>query len=112
MKRDHRFFENWARENNMRPVVRIKEKGGDILIADSGEPFYGVNGEGLLGRWYRTAFAIDRGDKTWIASTHDYDAVEYDAVSRRAGQEKRINECLAYARETLKQTSKAGLYHG
>ena len=110
MKRDYKFFEEWARKNNMKPVMRIIEKSGDILVADSGEPFFGTNEQGVLGRYYRTGFAIDRGDKAWLASTNDYPAEEYDTMSRREGQEQRVNECLVYAREALIQTAKAGLY--
>jgi hypothetical protein len=109
-KRDFRFFEQWARENKMKPVVRVVEDGGDILIADSGEPFFGENEEGLLGRWYKAGFAIDRGDKTWVASTNYYSATEYDLVSKREGQQHRVNDCLAYARVALKATLEVGLY--
>ena len=96
----------------MRPIVRIAEDHADILIADSGEPFYGANEEGVLGRWYRTAFAIDRGDQTWVASTNIYDAVEYDAVSKRQGQEQRVNDCLMHARVVLNEMHKSGLFNG
>jgi len=113
MKRDHRFFEQWARRQNMKPVCRVAEADADILIADSGEPFMGTNKDGNLGRWYRTAFAIDQGDKTWLASFNDYPATEFDLVSKREGQQRRVNECLVFARDTLSKTAATGLYdHG
>lgn len=112
MKRDFRFFERWARWQNMKPVVRVKEKHGDILIADSGQSFTGLNSDGELGRWYRTGYAIDRGSKTWIASCNDYNAVEFDLVSRNEGQQRRVNECLLFARDNLKKLAATGLFNG
>lgn len=112
LKRDFRFFEQWARKHNMLPVMRVKEKHGDILIADSGHAFLGSNDAGELGRWYRTAFAIDRGDTTWIASFNDYNAVEFDLVSKNEGQNTRVNECLATARDTLQKLAHTGLFDG
>jgi len=113
MKRDHRFFETWCRKMNMRAVCRIKEDAADILIADSGEPFMGTNEHGEVGRWYRTGFAIDQGDTTWLASFNDYNAVEFDLLSKNEGQQRRVNECLVHARDTLNKTVAAGLYdHG
>ena len=94
----------------MKPVVRITEKDGDILIADSGEAFFSENDEGLLGRWYKTGFAIDRGNKTWIASTNYYPAADYDLLSKREGQQQRVNDCLLHARVVLAESNKAGLY--
>jgi hypothetical protein len=95
----------------MRPVVKVNEKDGDILIADSGEPFFGTNDAGVLGRWYRTGYALDRGDQVWVASTNVYDAVEYDTVSRREGQQDRVNDCLEHARNALSQISQSGLFN-
>lgn len=112
MKRDFRFFERWARKQHMLPVMRVIEKDGDILIADSGHPFVGTNGDGELGRWYRTGYAIDRGSKTWIASFNDYNAVEFDLVSRNEGQNQRVNDCLQFARDNLEKFATAGLFNG
>ena len=112
MQRDFRFFEKWARTQNMLPVMRVKEKHGDILIADSGQQFLGTNSDGELGRWYRTGFAIDRGSKTWIASFNDYNAVEFDLVSRNEGQKRRVEDCLEYARNTLDKFAQTGLFNG
>jgi hypothetical protein len=119
MKRDHRFFERWCQRMNMRAVGRFNtDRDGndlpaDILIADSGEPFYGANAEGIVGRWYRTAYAIDRGDTTWLASFHDHNAVEFDLVSLETGFKRRVDECFDAAVDTLRKTDAAGLYdHG
>lgn len=110
MKKDFRFFELWCVQMNMRAVGRFPEKQADILIADSGEPFWGPNKEGIIGRWYRTAFCIDQHDKTWLASYHDYPASDYDLLSRKEGQKRRVNECLEHAKKTLAQTAATGLY--
>lgn len=109
--KDHHFFENWARKMNMRPVMKVEEKDGDILVADSGEPFFGVNADGTLGRWYRTGYAIQRG-VAWIGNFAEYPAEEFGDVDKRKGQETRVNECLVAAREILKQTKDVGLYNG
>lgn len=107
-KRDFRFFEAWARRNKMRPFARFEEKNGDILIADSGTVI--VEGGQMF---YRTGFAIDRpGDRTWLASYHDYPWQEFPEHSLAGKQQERINEALAYARSYLQQTHKAGLYDG
>lgn len=107
-KRDFRFFEEWARRNKMKPFVRVEEQHGDILIADSGS----VITEGGK-TFYRTGFAIDRpGDKTWLASYHDYDWMEFANETLAGKQQARVNEALEYARMYLKQTHEAGLYDG
>jgi hypothetical protein len=110
VKRDFRFFEAWCAKMNMRAVGRYPQKNADILVADSGEPFVGANDKGIIGRWYRTGYAIDQQDKTWLASFHDYPAADYDLLSRAEGQKRRVNECLEHAKKTLNQTAAAGLY--
>lgn len=81
MKIDHRFFEQWAKKNNMRPVIKVSDREGDILIADSGEPFDARDDDGNMRRVFRTAFAIQRG-KVWTASTNDYPESDYFGNSR------------------------------
>ena|SRR5690554_1996935 len=105
-KRDYHFFEQWARRNRMKPVVRVEEKHGDILIADSGEPFL-EDGE----LKYRTGFAIER-EKAWLAAYQDYQWNEFPDRTLAGKQEARVNEALAYARMYLAQTKAAGLYDG
>ena len=39
----------------MKPVIRVIEDDGDILIADSGEPFFHENEDGERKYIYRTA---------------------------------------------------------
>lgn len=105
-KRDYHFFEKFCRANGMLPVCRVEgEKDGDILIADSGKP---VDGN------YKTAFAIDRGDKSWLASIEETPFLDPEMTSRtpRGAQEYRVNECLRYARRAIEQTAQAGLYGG
>lgn len=108
-ERDHRFFEEWARRMNMKPVMKVIDPEADILLADSGEPFFGANQDGELGQWYRTGYAIDR-DGAQLGNFNEYPAEEYADISAAAGQQARIKECLAYAREALKLTINAGLY--
>lgn len=123
-RRDHRFFEQWARRNGMRPISRItdvKINGkpvGDILLADSGEMIAGAEYPPMQGQehglpfFYRTGFAIDRpGDKTWLASFNDYTPgafLEYGSAEAR--REKRCEEAIAFATEALAQTYQVGLY--
>lgn len=109
MKRDYRFFEMWARRNNMVPVGRFEEKEGFVLIADSGEPFTGLNDDNIYARWYRTAFCIER-DSTWTAHWQFYPAADYDLMSRAEGQKRRVQECLTFARDTLHKFAETGLY--
>lgn len=90
----------------MRPIARVEEAHGDILIADSGEV---VNEGGSM--FYRTGFAIER-DKAWLASYHDYDWLEFPNLTLRGKQQARVNEALSYARKYLAQTHEAGLYDG
>lgn len=109
--RDHRFFEQWARKNSMRPICRVEEPGGDVLLADSGRPFYTTGEDGRRRFVYRTAFAIER-EQCWVASVADTDATDPEMMSRtpQGAQEFRVNEALAYARNAIAQTSAAGLY--
>ncbi len=125
-RKDHRFFEQWARRNGMAPfsrIVDVKVNGkpcGDILLADSGSlidvhdypPMAGQD-HGLT-YFYRTGFAIDRpGDKTWLACFNDYPPNAYfEYGSHEARQRKRVEDCLAYATEMLAQTHQVGLYAG
>ena len=111
MGRDHNYFESWAREMKMRPVCKVQDRDGDILVADSGEPFYGTNADGVLGRWYRTGFAINR-DQVWLGNYCEYDANSFADESKRRGQEIRINEAVVAGRETLRLTKEVGLYDG
>lgn len=121
-KHDYRFFEQWARQNGMLPVVRIEDVTvngrpvGDILIADSGAMLSHhefPNEEHDLPFFFRTGYAIDRpGDKTWLAAFCDYPAdafAEYAGDSRR---QARIDECVRAATLMIEQTQQAGLYNG
>ncbi len=111
MQRDHKFFDQWARNNNMRPVMKVADREGDILLADSGEPFEARDDDGNLRRVYRTAFAIQRG-KVWTASTNDYPEMDYFGISRRDSQQKRIDDCLIHARAQMADCLSVGLYDG
>lgn len=111
-KRDFRFFEAYARHNKMKPVCRVIEKSADILIADSGKRIIEAGPEGSIAVFYRTAYAIDRGDKTWIASMNETSALAPEMVSRteRGRQEYRVDECLTFARKHLADMTKAELF--
>lgn len=105
-KRNYAFFENFARQIGMQPICRVVgEKDGDILIADSGKTVDGM---------YKTAFAIDRGDQSWLASVGETPFLDPQMTSRTplGAQQYRINECLEAARKALRETAKAGLYRG
>ena len=104
MKRDYHFFDRWARANKMKPVCRVEEKDGDVLIADSGSV---ITEDGRT--FYRTGFAIER-DQAWLASTHEYEWTEFPEETLRGKQQRRINEALDFARKYIAQTVEAGLY--
>ncbi len=111
IRKDYTFFEGWARKNRMKPICRIIEKGGDILIADSGESVMNPGDDGVLRKVYVTAFAIER-DKAWIASTNETAVDDPAMVIRtpRGAQEYRVAECLEYARKALRETLQVRLY--
>jgi hypothetical protein len=126
VKRDFRFFDQWARRNGMMPIARVTNVEvngtpiGDVLLADSeqmiaGSEFPPMEGQqhGML-YFYRTGFAIDRpGDKTWFASFNDYPPMNFlEYGSPEARKQQRLNEALTYAREMMSQTHEAGLYGG
>ena len=95
----------------MRPVIKISDREGDILIADSGEPFEARDDDGKMRRIFRTAFAIQRG-KVWTASTNDYPESDYFGNSRRDSQQKRVDDCLTHARAQLANCLSVGMYDG
>ena len=103
------FFEDWARKNNMRPVGRFRCDDGDILIADSDEPFFGQTETGVSIKFWRTGFSIFR-DKNWIASTHDTMVDELCAYTSSGAKNVRVNEALEYGKYYLQLTLEAGLY--
>ena len=124
MKRDFRFFEQWARRNGMAPVMRIKDVTvngapvGDILVADSGSPIELArtpDGEPAPHRrYYRTAWALDRGDKTWHASWNDYPMDTLLVYTERSKAQMRVKEAVDAATEQLKllASPSIGLYRG
>jgi len=103
------FFEGWARKNNMIPVGRYTFEEGDILVADSDEPFWGSGEGGTMLKFFRTGFAIFR-EQAWIASTHDYFVSEMGPLTKRGARDFRIKEALEYGQKYLQQTADAGLY--
>ena len=122
MKRDHRFFEQWARRNGMSPVVRVTdvevdgEIVGDILVADSELMISSTefpNEEHDLNMFFRTGFAIDRpGDSTWIAAFCDYPPDAFSEYAGEARKDARVRECVSEATKLMSQTHKVGLYDG
>lgn len=102
--RDRNFFEEWAKRNNMKAVMKVVDPDGEILLADSGEPFV-LDGAAV----YRTGYAINRAGLE-IGDYHDYPAMEMFGLSKAAGQNQRINEALAHARQTQSQLKAAGFY--
>ena len=93
----------------MVPVGRYTFDDGDILVADSAEPFYGKTEHNVYLQFYRTGFCIYR-DKNWLASTHDYLVSEMGPRTKRGGRDFRIREALEFGKKYLQQTLAAGLY--
>lgn len=121
--KDYRFFEQWARRNGMLPIQRITDVTingkpvADILIADSGALINAVQYPPVEGQehrmfaFYRTGFAIDRGDKTWFATFNDYPSDSFaEYASAEGKQGKRLEEAVQYATRALAQSQEVGLY--
>ena len=104
-------FETWARKNNMKPVIKVTDKEGDILIADSGQPFETRDEEGRLIRVYRTGFAIMRG-RILTGTINDYKQGDPEYVGGNNGQQMRIDDCLIFARKQMADCLSVGLYDG
>ena len=102
-----KFFEEWAKRHMMKPVCIVRDPDGDILLADSGEPVRANNGEGT--DFYRAGYAIHRSGLE-IGNYYDYPTSDFLFDTRRGGQQKRIDEALAHARQTQKQLTDAGYY--
>ena len=108
-KKSPEFFETWARRNNMVPIGRFTFEEGDILVADSGEAFWGKGEGGSMFKFFRTGFCIFR-DKAWIASTNDCFESDQGPRTQRGFRDFRIQEALKYGQKYLQQTAEAGLY--
>lgn len=95
----------------MVPVKRTRDDSwpADILFADSVTPFFGKNQEGIYGRWYRTAFAYET-DSAWTASYAEYPAQDFDLLSKREGQKRRLNEAETAALGNLMLLNDSGLF--
>ncbi len=91
----------------MRPFCIIRDPDGDILLADSGEPMRELDGDGT--EFYRTGYALHRSGLE-IGNYNDYPTSDFLFDTKRGGQQKRIDEALAHARETQKQLKDAGYY--
>ena len=102
-----KFFEEWAKRNCMKPFCIIRDQDGDILLADSGEPVRKGNGESA--EFYRTGYALHRSGLE-IGNYHDYPTSDFLFDTKLGGQQKRIDEALAHARQTQKQLMDAGYY--
>lgn len=105
MKRPDRnttFFERWAAKNCMKPVCIVRERDGDILLADSIEPIREIGK-------YRTGYAIHRNGLEF-GNTNDYDMLDFALYSEAGGVQKRVNEALAYARAAQAELKRTGFY--
>lgn len=103
-KRSTKWFEGWCKKMSMSPVCKVADRDGEILLADSMEPIR------TLGV-YRTGFAINR-DGLEIGNYHDYPMLDFALYTRAGGLEKRINEALAFARQTQARLKESGYYNG
>ena len=101
------FFEEWAKRHMMKPVCIVRDRDGDILLADSGEPVRKSNGDGV--DFYRTGYALHRAGLE-IGNFNDYPTSDFLFDTKRGGQQKRIDEALAHARQTQQQLTDAGYY--
>ena len=97
-----KFFEEWAKRHMMKPVCKVVDPDGEILIADSHEPIV------TLGV-YRCGYAIHRSGLE-IGNYNDYPIADFAFMTRKRGIEQRVNEALAHARQTQKQLKEAGYY--
>lgn len=97
-----KFFEEWAKRHMMKPVCKVVDPDGEILLADSHEPIV------TLGV-YRTGYAIHRSGLE-IGNYHEYPIADFAFMTRQRGIEQRIDEALAHARQTQKQLKDAGFY--
>ena len=87
------WFDRWCRRVSMKPVCRVREKDGDVLIADSGKA---IEIDGKL--YVRTGYALER-DGVQLGATQLYDPIEFFKEGPQAGQQRRINEALDAARK-------------
>ena len=117
--RNTAFFEQWARRNGMLPAAEPYEvPDGEVLIADSMQmidlPRTPDGEKAPYPRYYRTAWAIRRGDSAWHASWADYAPDEMPLYTERGKIEKRLEEALVHARLTIAQLAapEVGLYRG
>lgn len=121
--KDYRFFEQWARRNGMLPIQRIADVTingkpvADILLVDSGDLINAVSYPPVEGQehrmfaFYRTGFAIDRGDKTWFATFNDYSSDAFSEYASKEGKQgQRLKEAVEYATRALMQSQEVGLY--
>ena len=95
----------------MRPLMKVSDPEGDILLADSGAMIETFSEQGQRQLVYRTGFAIMRG-KVWTASTNEYHRGQPEFASGHEGQQRRINDCLLHARKQMKDCLSVGLYDG
>lgn len=103
-KRTTHWFEDWCQKMSMRPVCRVADPDGDILLADSHEP---IRKLGI----YRTGFAVNR-EGLEVGNYNDYPMLDFATDTRREGLQKRINEALAFARQTQQLLKESGYYDG
>lgn len=104
-----KFFEEWAKRNMMKPVCKVTDEDGEILLADSHEPIRKGKVWSPESDFYRTGYAIHRSGLE-IGNYNDYPASDYAFMSRQKGIEQRVNEALEHARQTQKQLVEAGYY--
>ena len=110
-RRDHNYFENWARDMGMRPYDRFRgDPNGDILIADSFNLIDDPPSDRGYEKFYRTGFCIYR-DKAWIASSDTYHPGEHSDHTFAGKQKARTDEALKQARDYLAQFVKHKLFN-
>lgn len=101
-RRDTTWFERWAARVCMKPICKVDDPDGEILIADSVEPIR------TLGV-YRTGWAINR-DGMEIGNYRDYPISDFALYSVAGGVQKRVNERLEHARDIQRVLRESGYY--
>lgn len=100
------WFDRWARRAKMKPVCKVFDDDGYVLIADSGGP---IEEDGKV--FYRTGYAIERNG-VQVGAFNNYDPIQFFRDGPRAGQEYRINDALKHARKLKKQLKQVDYWPG
>lgn len=105
-ERTPQWFENWCRRAKMRPVCKVEDKDGAVLIADSGQVIYEDDKA-----FFRTGYAIVRRG-VQLGAFNNYEPVQFFRDGPVIGQETRINDALKHARKLKRQLEDVDYWPG